>query len=139
MSETERAPNAIDVHVGKRIRQRRLMLNMSQEKLAEALGLTFQQIQKYERAANRVSASKLFLMSRVLGVPVTYFFDGLEEREGAFVSDDPTPADRLTVDVLEAFDRIESAPTRIKLRDLVVTLAPARVEPSIPSVLEEVQ
>src|SRR5579884_1124067 len=68
-------PNPIDVHVGSRIRLRRNMLALSQEKLGEAIGLTFQQVQKYERGANRVGASRLHELSRVLDVPVSFFFD----------------------------------------------------------------
>src|ERR1700675_1478453 len=68
-------PNPIDVHVGQRVRQRRTLLGMSQEKLAEAIGLTFQQVQKYERGANRVGSSRLFDLARVLDVPIAYFFD----------------------------------------------------------------
>jgi transcriptional regulator with XRE-family HTH domain len=70
-------PHPIDVHVGKRIRMRRLFLNMNQETLASALGLTFQQIQKYEGGANRVSASRLSATADILGVPISFFFDGL--------------------------------------------------------------
>jgi transcriptional regulator with XRE-family HTH domain len=68
-------PNPVDVHVGSRVRLRRTLLGMSQEKLGEAIGLTFQQVQKYERGANRVGASRLFDLSRVLDVPVGFFFD----------------------------------------------------------------
>jgi transcriptional regulator with XRE-family HTH domain len=71
-------PDPVDVHVGARIRTRRLLLGMNQETLANALGLTFQQVQKYEGGANRVSASRLAQMADVLGVPVAYFFDDLE-------------------------------------------------------------
>ena len=74
-----RGPNPIDLHVGARIRMRRRLLGVSQERLAEALGLTFQQVQKYERGANRVSASKLYEIARTLQTPVTYFFDGLAD------------------------------------------------------------
>jgi len=72
-------PNPIDVHVGARVRLRRTLLGMSQEKLGEALGLTFQQVQKYERGANRVGASRLFDLSRVMDVPVSFFFDDMNE------------------------------------------------------------
>src|SRR6516162_5305309 len=71
------APNPIDQHVGSRVRMRRLMLAMSQEKLAAALGLTFQQVQKYERGANRMGASRLQQMSHILQVPIEFFFEGL--------------------------------------------------------------
>src|SRR4051795_11923212 len=68
-------PNPIDVRVGARLRLRRNMLGLSQEKLGEAIGLTFQQVQKYERGANRIGASRLHELSRVLDVPVSFFFD----------------------------------------------------------------
>src|ERR1700759_4487854 len=70
-------PNPIDVHVGSRVRLRRTLLGLSQERLAEAIGLTFQQVQKYERGANRVGSSRLFDLSRVLDVPIAYFFDDM--------------------------------------------------------------
>ena len=70
-------PNPIDVHVGGRIRMRRLLLGMNQETLANALGLTFQQVQKYEGGANRVSASRLSAMAEILNVPISYFFGDL--------------------------------------------------------------
>ena len=68
-------PNPIDIHVGSRVRLRRNMLGLSQEKLGEAIGLTFQQVQKYERGANRIGASRLLELSRVLDVPVAFFYD----------------------------------------------------------------
>jgi transcriptional regulator with XRE-family HTH domain len=71
-------PNPIDVHVGHRIRQRRGLLGMSQEKVAEALGLTFQQVQKYERGTNRIGSSRLFDLTRIFSVPISYFFEGME-------------------------------------------------------------
>ena len=74
---TRRDPNYIDVHVGSRIRMRRQLINMSQEKLGELLGITFQQVQKYEKGANRISASRLFFSAKTLGVPVQFFFEGL--------------------------------------------------------------
>jgi transcriptional regulator with XRE-family HTH domain len=80
----KRNPNFVDAHVGVRMRVRRQIIGMSQEKLGELLGITFQQVQKYEKGSNRVSASRLYLMAKVLGVPVQYFFDGLpdSDREG---------------------------------------------------------
>ena len=72
-----RRPNPIDIYVGSRVRFRRMMLGMSQERLGESLGLTFQQIQKYEKGANRIGASRLFALSQVLQVPVQFFFDEL--------------------------------------------------------------
>jgi transcriptional regulator with XRE-family HTH domain len=74
---TRRDPNYIDVHVGSRIRMRRQLVSMSQEKLGELLGITFQQVQKYEKGANRISASRLYYAAKTLGVPVHFFFEGL--------------------------------------------------------------
>lgn len=73
------APNPIDVHVGARMRLRRTLLGLSQEKLGELIGLTFQQVQKYERGANRVSCSRLFDLSRALEIPISYFFEDMPE------------------------------------------------------------
>jgi transcriptional regulator with XRE-family HTH domain len=80
-------PNPIDVHVGQRMRQRRTLLGMSQSVLGDAIGLTFQQVQKYERGANRVSGSRLFDLGRVLDVPVAYFF---EEMPGDMAKKSPS-------------------------------------------------
>jgi transcriptional regulator with XRE-family HTH domain len=77
--ERESRSSPIDAHVGSRIRLRRTLLGMSQERLGEALGLTFQQVQKYERGVNRVGASRLFDLSRVLDVPISFFFDDMPE------------------------------------------------------------
>src|SRR5436189_681918 len=71
-----RRANPVDVHVGSRVRLRRMMLGMSQEKLGESLGITFQQIQKYEKGTNRIGASRLQHIARVLTMPVSYFFEG---------------------------------------------------------------
>ena len=79
--ESDRSPNRVDMHVGMRIRLRRRTIGLSQERLAEALGLTFQQVQKYERGVNRVSASKLYEIARILRAPITSFFEGLAEPE----------------------------------------------------------
>jgi transcriptional regulator with XRE-family HTH domain len=108
-------PNPIDVHVGKRIRMRRLFLGMNQESLANALGLTFQQVQKYEGGANRVSASRLSAMSDILGVPISFFFVGLEHGEAA-----PSPAEQ------EARERMER-PETIELIRLYYAIPDARV------------
>ena len=81
--KTRGKPNNVDIHVGNRVRQRRTLLGLSQEKLASALDLTFQQVQKYERGANRIGAGRLYELARALEVPVTYFFDDMEENGGA--------------------------------------------------------
>ena len=75
MAAEKRKPNPIDVHVGSRVRLRRTMIGMSQEKLGDALGITFQQIQKYEKGANRIGASRLQQISKVLGTPISFFFE----------------------------------------------------------------
>jgi transcriptional regulator with XRE-family HTH domain len=79
---TKRDPNFVDRHVGNRVRMRRLLVGMSQEKLGELLGITFQQVQKYEKGSNRVSASRLYQIARVLGVPVQFFYDELKDDDG---------------------------------------------------------
>jgi len=121
----------IDVHVGGRIRMRRKFCEMSQTELAEKIGLTFQQVQKYETGANRVSASKLYQISQTLRVPVTYFFTGYSDSEeptddttldseravGAFLQTDEG------IQLAEAFPRINGVKKRRKLLDLVRSLA----------------
>jgi transcriptional regulator with XRE-family HTH domain len=95
-------PNPIDVHVGKRIRMRRLFLGMNQETLANALGLTFQQVQKYEGGANRVSASRLEAMAEILGVPISFFFGDMP------LADTPqTPEEQQTRERMERPETIE--------------------------------
>lgn len=74
---SKKQPNPIDVHVGGRVKMRRMLVGLSQEKLGTSMGLTFQQIQKYEKGMNRIGASRLFRLSQVLGVPVQFFFDGM--------------------------------------------------------------
>ncbi len=83
--KTKGTPDSVDVHVGKRLRVRRSLLGMSQEKLAEAISLTFQQVQKYEHGVNRISAGRLFQFSKILDVPISYFYDqiGADKGNGA--------------------------------------------------------
>jgi transcriptional regulator with XRE-family HTH domain len=89
-----KSPNPIDKHVGNRVRMRRMMLKMSQEKLGNAVGLTFQQIQKYEKGANRIGASRLQQIALVLSVPVPFFFEGAPQTSirPQFVGEAPSPA-----------------------------------------------
>src|SRR6184192_4062663 len=82
MAAAKKAPNPIDRHVGSRVRMRRMMLAMSQEKLGDALGLTFQQVQKYETGTNRLGASRLQHISHILQVPVAFFFEGAPHQPG---------------------------------------------------------
>ena len=122
-----RGPNAIDQHVGARIRLRRSELGMSQTGLGDALGVTFQQVQKYERGTNRVGASRLFALSKVLEVPVSFFFEGLDE-DGVptFSGDNDTLyafiASPDGIDLAQAFSAIESAPVRRRMIDLARAL-----------------
>src|SRR5919202_5374651 len=92
----KKAPNPIDKHVGSRVRMRRMMLGMSQEKLGDALGLTFQQVQKYEKGTNRIGASRLQQISDILRVPVAFFFEGVPSVGGdssrAGMAEAPSPA-----------------------------------------------
>lgn len=94
--DADAAPNPVDRHVGLRIRMRRKEVGFSQERLADAIGLTFQQVQKYERAANRVSASKLWEMARALSTSVSFFYDGLDDAP-------PTPARNRRRDAIHDF------------------------------------
>jgi transcriptional regulator with XRE-family HTH domain len=91
-----RDPNYIDVHVGSRIRVRRQLINMSQERLGELLGITFQQVQKYEKGTNRISASRLFYTAKTLGVPIQFFFEGLPGQEGDLGMRESAQADDFT-------------------------------------------
>ena len=129
----KKVPNPIDRHVGSRVRMRRMMLGMSQEKLGDALGLTFQQVQKYEKGANRIGASRLQQISQILQVPVSFFFEGApstrsERSEGfgeapspAYVSDFLATSDGLAL--TKAFVRIKDAKLRRRIVDLVEQIA----------------
>ena len=129
-------PNPVDVHVGGRVRQRRTLLGMSQEKLGESIGLTFQQVQKYERGANRIGASRLFDLSLVLDVPVAYFFEELPSQirthEGQMqigLSDLPQDAlerdpmaRRETLELVRAYYAVGNPKVRRRIVDLVRSL-----------------
>ena len=121
-------PHPVDIHVGSRVRLRRIELGISQEKLAAELGLTFQQVQKYERAANRISASRLFHIGKVLGVKVASFYEGYEEAGAPLGFAEPSAeADPLqrrdTIELCNAFYAIEDAAARRRMLDLAKTLA----------------
>ena len=125
----KKAPNPTDKHVGSRVRMRRMMLSMSQEKLGDALGLTFQQVQKYEKGANRIGASRLQQISHILQVPVAFFFEGAPAASGQLVSElaeAPSPAyvsDFLATSdglaLTKAFMRIKDPKMRRRIVDLV--------------------
>ncbi|MFS2316922.1 helix-turn-helix domain-containing protein [Maricaulis sp. D1M11] len=120
--------NEIDLHVGKRLRRRRRLLGLTQQQLAESVGIRFQQIQKYECGANRVSASRLFELAESLDVPVQYFYEGLSRRdtdnvdeEGALAAD--ILSQKETVDLIRAYYRLGERP-RKRLLELAKSLQP---------------
>ncbi|MFC7052387.1 helix-turn-helix domain-containing protein [Hansschlegelia quercus] len=131
----KKIPNPVDKHVGSRVRMRRVLIGMSQEKLGEALGITFQQIQKYEKGTNRIGASRMQQIATVMGVPVSYFFDdapgsekdgagGFSEARGSdYVVDFLTTTEGLQLN--KSFVRITDPKVRRKIVDLVSALADA--------------
>ena len=127
LAEFEAGPNPIDRHVGLRIRLRRKELGISQEKLAESIGLTFQQVQKYERAANRVSASKLWEVARALETSISYFYEGLPTDGELRYQAGPKLEDfLLTTEGMELaryFPQIQQSGVRRQIVELVRTMA----------------
>lgn len=123
----QRSANSVDGHVGARVRIRRLELGYSQERLAEQLGITFQQVQKYERGTNRIGASRLHQISLVLDVPITYFFDGATEddvnteRSASPLSNALT--DPATMRLLRAFSTISDPQMRLKAVAIIEAIA----------------
>ncbi len=118
-------PNPIDIHVGARLRQRRTLLGLSQDQLAQMLGVTFQQVQKYERGANRIGASRLFELACALDTPVGFFFEGLSEgkapaggRAARRAGGADAPLRRETLELVRAYDRIPNEKLRRKLLEL---------------------
>ena len=125
-----RKPNDVDAHVGARLRQRRMLLGISQEQLAEMLGLTFQQVQKYERGTNRISASRLFQLARALDTPITWFFDemaldrGVEREKAVSETEDNDPMSwRETLELVRVYSRIDDRKVRKKLYEMAKALA----------------
>src|ERR1700719_72732 len=128
----KKAPNPIDRHVGSRVRMRRMMLSMSQEKLGGSLGLTFQQVQKYEKGTNRIGASRLQQISHILQVPVAFFFEGAPtvHPHGDGISEAPSPtyvSDFLATSdglaLTKAFMEIKEPKLRRRIVDLVEEIA----------------
>ncbi|MGC6531333.1 MAG: helix-turn-helix domain-containing protein [Candidatus Puniceispirillaceae bacterium] len=130
--------NAVDVHVGRRIRLRRTLLGMSQEQLGSALNITFQQVQKYERGANRVSASRLWDISQIIDVPISYFFEEMSDvtlkasprKMASNSSNDITVDDakdpmarRETLELVRTYYSIEEAHVRRRIADMVKAIA----------------
>lgn len=131
-------PHPIDIHVGKRLRQRRTILGMSQEAIGDAIGVTFQQIQKYERGVNRIGSSRLYEFSRILSVPVAYFFEELEKGPSLTpntvgLSEEAPPfahdkiSSRETLEIMRAYYRISDPRVRKRVFDLVKSLADEKV------------
>jgi transcriptional regulator with XRE-family HTH domain len=129
---TKKSPNPIDRHVGARVRMRRMMIEMSQEKLGEQLGITFQQIQKYEKGTNRIGASRLQQIAHVLSVPVAFFFEGApvvaegtpglaEPPSPAYVSDFLATSDGLAL--TKAFMKLKDPKVRRRIVELVESIA----------------
>jgi transcriptional regulator with XRE-family HTH domain len=132
-------PNPVDIHVGRQIRMRRTLLGMSQSVLADSVGLTFQQIQKYEKGANRVGSSRLFDFSRVLGVPISFFYEGMTSETASQspanlmgisqndlpeIDDTSDPlARRETLEFVRAYYRISDEPVRQQLAKLIKSLS----------------
>ena len=119
-------PHPVDLHVGVRIRMRRKEMGVSQERLADSLGITFQQVQKYERGANRVSASKLWEIASALKTPVAYFYDGLGDREAVTGQRDAAQEFLLStegIELMAAFPRIVGPAIRRKIVELVRVVA----------------
>jgi transcriptional regulator with XRE-family HTH domain len=128
-------PDSIDLHVGARVKERRTSLGFSQQRLASAIGVTFQQVQKYERAANRIGASRLYLLARVLDVPVSFFYGdddpaltrGFAESPAENFDADPLRR-RETVELVNAFYDIADPERRRRFFELARSLASARRE-----------
>ena len=134
MAPKPKTPNPIDVHVGSRVRLKRTLDKMSQEKLGEALGVTFQQVQKYEKGTNRIGASPMQQIAQTLGVPISFFFEGAPGSEDSADGDGMREADAATyvtdflstsegIELNSAFVRIPNAAVRRKVIDLVRILA----------------
>ena len=140
--QADNRASPVDVHVGARIRLRRTLMGMSQERLGDALGLTFQQVQKYERGANRVGASRLFDLSRILDVPISFFYDnmpealggigahqqraagGFAEQQDGFGADDAM-SKRETLELVRSYYRITDPNVRKRMLDLIKSMGPA--------------
>jgi transcriptional regulator with XRE-family HTH domain len=129
-------PNPIDVHVGNRIRMRRLLLGMNQETLANALGLTFQQVQKYEGGANRVSASRLSAMAEILAVPISYFFGDLRSEDAEISPEDQRWREYLqrpeTIEFIRLYYAIPDIRARQQFLEMTKALADASAAAQAP-------
>src|ERR1022692_1442092 len=116
----KKAPNPTDKHVGSRVRMRRMMLGMSQEKLGDALGLTFQQVQKYEKGTNRIGASRLQHISQILQVSVSFFFEGAPTLPGAPVDKGAAPSPSYVSDFLATSDGLALTKAFMRIKEPVL-------------------
>lgn len=124
----------IDSHVGKRLKRRRILLGMSQQDLGDAVKVSIQQIQKYEKATNRIASGKLFSLAQLLQVPVTYFFDqddeqtnlGFAEEQAAFETNESQASERELITLVRSFNDMKDINLRKKVLDLVRTLSIAK-------------
>jgi transcriptional regulator with XRE-family HTH domain len=138
--KTKGAPDDVDIHVGSRLRVRRTLLGMSQDALADSVGITFQQIQKYERGANRISASRLFQFSKILEVPISFFYEQLgiggvaansralglsdnQQEEFAASGQDDVMARKETLDLIRAYYSVENEDARKDITKFIKSMA----------------
>ncbi|MCK6417401.1 MAG: helix-turn-helix domain-containing protein [Alphaproteobacteria bacterium] len=133
--KTKGSPDSVDVHVGNRLRIRRSLLGLSQEKLAEAVGLTFQQVQKYERGINRISAGRLFQFSRILDVPITYFYEQVQnigrsayaglsdDGPDDYIADDDVMNNKETLALVRAYYAIKDPEARKDIVKFIKSMA----------------
>ena len=128
--KAKKAPNPVDVYVGSRVRMRRMMLGMSQEKLATALGLTFQQVQKYEKGVNRIGSSRLQLISDILEVPVSLFFEGAPSASDAACANKSSQGMDYVTEFVATYEGLAIARAFSKIKDV-------RLKRRIVSLVEE--
>lgn len=131
VSKSSVSKKDVDAHIGQRLRQRRTMMGLSQESVARAVGITFQQVQKYEKGTNAMNAARLYEFANFMNVPVAYFFDGLGQasaqpgfaESGADTFDHKRVSDRESLEMMKAFKRIPEQVIRKRLSDLVRAVA----------------
>ncbi|HEY6258715.1 MAG TPA: helix-turn-helix transcriptional regulator [Xanthobacteraceae bacterium] len=113
----KKSPNSTDKHVGSRVRMRRMMLDMSQTELGNSIGLTFQQVQKYEKGTNRIGAGRLHLIARILKVPISFFFEGSPREPGAAGETDSAPLPSYVTDFLATSDGLALTKAFMQIKD----------------------
>lgn len=136
MSTDDKSPNPIDTHVGKRLKQRRILAKLSQERLAEALGITFQQIQKYENGTNRISASRLFETAKILAVPVSFFYEGYKNGNKSMlaVAETSTSLDqdimqqKETLELIRAYYAINDEKVRKSMLETIKNISQSKAD-----------